>query len=125
MAPVNQRQMTWPSPGRRRVDQASPDMPDLRARSPAPRPPAGGMSAGTVAIVEEVTAGSELDSDAAVAATTITVVDPTEFSGDGGNILIADSKQVDYLIVDDVTAGTTLAAPLFPRSSRGCRSAQP
>src|SRR4051812_36759746 len=72
------------------------------------------MAFGNVVQVYEEVAGSELAADAAIAATSVTVVDPTDFSPDGGTIFLdgVTPETVNYLTVDDVTGIVTLAAGL-------------
>ena len=69
------------------------------------------MSAGIVTVVEEVPAGSELAVDAALAAGTLTVEDPTDFSSDGGELLLNDDE-LGYTTVDEATGVITLDVPL-------------
>ena len=65
------------------------------------------MSAGSVLNVEEKLAGSELAADAAAAATSITVEDPTDFQPDGGELVIGLEEKA-YSAVNEATGVITL-----------------
>jgi hypothetical protein len=78
------------------------------------------MSAGTVVNVEQVLAGSELAADVAASATTVTAVDPTDFTADGGTFLLG-AETVTYTAVDEITGVLTLAAPLASSHTAGDR----
>lgn len=78
------------------------------------------MSFGTVLLVQEVTAGSELSADAATGAATITVEDPTDFSEDGGTLLLG-AETIVWTGVDETTATITLATTLSADHAAGDR----
>lgn len=78
------------------------------------------MSAGTVIDVQEVVAGSELVSNTSIGAGTLTVVDPTDFTTDGGAILV-DTEAISYSTVDEVTGIVTLVGTLTAAHLAGDR----
>lgn len=82
------------------------------------------MSAGTVVLVEEQIAGSELIATASIGASTITVDNPTDFTAEGGTLIIDPDGVPEtkaWTTIDEVTGIITLSGTLASAHAIGDR----